>query len=603
MGYKRNWNEIVYLPDCFTGKLSNDLRRCQNADILYWDFTKKIECKVKIQIRQLLNHIVRTIKKEEKRNQYLFFLKNLYGYVEERKISDILKLELFQEKEYDDLLKKNIKRMSGSSKNFISFCRETLFIKNKEIDWNANVWYVEKIDISLERFPRGNNIKSFSFLNVLVKENRKSLQLYVKYLLRISSLNLITIRIFHIQAMQFLKYLEEENEKIDKINVKIVRRYFEKLMLENIKPQSYNNKIKNVTDFLIYLQHIEMVKYFEIPADFYMKRVYPCDNFLFDLEEKIELFCENVYDFPMDLGLMSCILIYTGINKSKMFYLKDTDFFYKKDDSWMSIPGENRSIPIPEALHWMVLKFIEVKQIPLDSYMFLEHNEKTYTYESFQRAIMKQCEIRNILKGEYIFKGNGYQIALCQKLYRAGTPIQTIREYMGYVCDETVKKNLKIIEQKVMDASKMYFERNKGVLEGIPMAKYDKMIEENKRENQRKVKVAIDEIKKIESEGKKVLISEVAARTGLSRSFFYKNDQVRSVLDEMNQNHKNERFTFIKEEVKNKSLERQNAYFKKQLEEVIAENEELKAENRRLREIQKVMFIMCNKDNGELEAL
>ena len=93
------------------------------------------------------------------------------------------------------------------------------------------------------------------------------------------------------------------------------------------------------------------------------------------------------------------------------------------------------------------------------------------------------------------------------------------------------------------------------------------------------------------------------ARTGLSKSFFYKNDQVRSVLDEVNQNHKNERFTFIKEEVKDKSLERQNAYYKKRLEEVIAENEELKAENRRLREIQKVMFIVCGKDNGELEAL
>ena len=87
------------------------------------------------------------------------------------------------------------------------------------------------------------------------------------------------------------------------------------------------------------------------------------------------------------------------------------------------------------------------------------------------------------------------------------------------------------------------------------------------------------------------------ARTGLSKSFFYKNDQVRSVLDEVNQNHKNERFTFIKEEVKDKSLERQNAYYKKRLEEVIAENEELKAENRRLREIQKVMFIVCGKDN------
>lgn len=207
MKKKEILNEKIYLPDYFTGKLSNDLRKCQEFDILYWDFTKRIDIKVKTQIELLLKHIARTIKEKERRNKYLFLLKYLYCYIEEKKISDILKLELSQEQEYAELLKNHTRKVYSSPKKFIEFCREALFLKSKEIDWNANVWYVDKLDIQPDRFSQGNNIKSFTFLDVLMVENREALQRYTKYLLCISSLNLGTIRILHTQAKQLLEFL------------------------------------------------------------------------------------------------------------------------------------------------------------------------------------------------------------------------------------------------------------------------------------------------------------------------------------------------------------------------------------------------------------
>ena len=33
---------------------------------------------------------------------------------------------------------------------FIVFCRKTLFLEVKEINWEANVWYVEKLNIASE---------------------------------------------------------------------------------------------------------------------------------------------------------------------------------------------------------------------------------------------------------------------------------------------------------------------------------------------------------------------------------------------------------------------------------------------------------------------
>ncbi|MBR3606946.1 MAG: hypothetical protein IKL51_05155 [Lachnospiraceae bacterium] len=92
-------------------------------------------------------------------------------------------MELSQEEEYAAFLKASMGKSCGSPKRFITFCRETLFMMNKEIDWTANVWYVDKLNIELSRHSQGNNIKSFNFLNVINIENREALQKYIKYLL------------------------------------------------------------------------------------------------------------------------------------------------------------------------------------------------------------------------------------------------------------------------------------------------------------------------------------------------------------------------------------------------------------------------------------
>ena len=62
---------------------------------------------------------------------------------------------------------------------------------------------------------------------------------------------------------------------------------------------------------------------------------------------------------------------------------------------------------------------------------------------------MRQCSQRGILDNEYVFKGNGYQIEFGKWLYKAGVSIQAIRDYMGYTSDETVKKNLSIMDEKI----------------------------------------------------------------------------------------------------------------------------------------------------------
>lgn len=576
-------NGTIYLPDYFVGSTAKSFQEESDQEILYWDFEKEINGIVKLQIELLLNYIVKTIKNNvERRNRYLIPLKCLFCYTESANIEDILKMEIVHEQGYALFLIRRAGKKCTNPSKFIAFCRKTLFVKRKEIDWDANVWYVEKLNINPERYSRSNSIESFSFLDIRISENRGMLQKYVKYLLTVTSLNLGTICIQHTYVRGFLRYLDEKDKKITDIDVCSVKEYFDKLGMQNIRPQSFNNKIQGVLSFLRYLQVTDNIADFTIPFFFYQKKSYPVVNDIVDLDKKLDLLMECLPEFPEQLRIMSLILLYTGIDKGKMLLLKNEDFYYDNGDSWMKVPDTNRSVPIPDILHWLILKYAEKNHIPVEEQLFRNRNRR-YTARSFAEAIVKQCTKSGILDREYIFKGNGYQKELGKALYRYGASIQTIREYMGYSTDEAVRKSIGLDEEEVAEKSDEFFRKESNSLGGgLLMAKYDKMNKVNRQESQKKAELAIAEIRRVAAEGKMVSVSELSKSTGLSKGFFYKNEQVRLVLDEEKENQDEGKLAQIKREVRDMSLEKQVELYKKELERLLVENENLKKENKKL---------------------
>ena len=248
-------------------------------EILFWDFEKEISETVKLQIELLLNYVAKTVKnKEVRQNRYLTPLKCLLCYAKNSGLQNILKMEMDQEKEYTLLLKKQMGKSYTSAARFIAFCRRTLFLETKEINWEANVWYVEKLNIAPERYSLSSMIESFSFLDIQFPDNRTMLQKYMKYLFTVTNLNLGTIRIKHTYAKEFLKFLEEKGEVITNIDVHFVKEYFDRLSMQSISPQSSNNKIKEIVAFIQYLQVTDQMAQFTIPVSFYQKKSFPKNN-------------------------------------------------------------------------------------------------------------------------------------------------------------------------------------------------------------------------------------------------------------------------------------------------------------------------------------
>ena len=553
------------------------------SEILHWDFGREIAQTVKLQIELLSNYIVKSVKnKEERRNRYLLLLKYLLCYAENSGFHDILKMEAAQEEEFALLLRKRIGESNVNVTNLIEFCRKTLFLETKGIYWEANVWYVEKLNIAPERYSLSSTIERFSFLDIQLEDNRKMLQEYLKYLFTVTNLNLGTIRIKQTYLKEFLKYLEEQQKVITTIDVNSVKEYFEKMSTQRISPQSYNNKIREVITFLQYLQVTEHIDYFTVPVFFYKKKSYPKDHEIKDLDQKLDLLILHLSGFPEQLRIMSLLLLYTGIDKGKLFLLKNADFYYENEDSWMRVPGTNRSVPIPDMLHLLVLKYSEKNHIDIEGLLFLNRDKK-YTARSFEEVITKQCMKADILKGEYVFKGNGYQKELCKAFYRNGTSIQAIREYMGYSTDETVKKYIGWVDEEVASKSAEFFQQEKNGLGGkLLMTKYDKIKEANQQESEKKIQLAIAEIHRTVSEGNPISVSNLSRNTGLSKGFFYKNEQVRSILNEEKEKQDQGTLARIKREVRDKSLEKQVELYQREMERLLDENENLKRENRKL---------------------
>ena len=314
-------DQEIYLPEYLSSTAARSFEKESDQRILYWNFSKALDEKIKMQIELLLNEIVKSIKdREERRNRYLLPLKCLFCYAEKNKLKDIMKMEKAQEQEYSLMLKREYGNPCSSPKKFILFCRKLLFLESKNINWEANVWFTEGLNISSERYSRSNAVESFSFLDIHSHENRQGLQRYLKYLLTVTSLNLGTIRIHHTYIKEFLSFLEDCGKVITDIDRNSMEEYLKSLSMRRITAQSYNNKLQVISTFLQYLQVTDYIGEFSNPIPLYYKKSYPGVNEIDNLDQKLDLLIAHLGEFPENLRIMSLILLTTGIKKGNYFF-------------------------------------------------------------------------------------------------------------------------------------------------------------------------------------------------------------------------------------------------------------------------------------------
>ncbi len=114
------------------------------------------------------------------------------------------------------------------------------------------------------------------------------------------------------------------------------------------------------------------------------------------------------------------------------------------------------------------------------------------------------------------------------------------------------------------------------------MRNIEKMLAVNKARSERKLSIAKQEIEKMLSRNVEVTVAELTKRTGLSRGFFYNNEEARNELSKARGLQLGKPLVRAKQ-VLQTALERKIMLLQKENEKLRKENEELKQECTKLR--------------------
>ena len=114
------------------------------------------------------------------------------------------------------------------------------------------------------------------------------------------------------------------------------------------------------------------------------------------------------------------------------------------------------------------------------------------------------------------------------------------------------------------------------------MTKYDRMVATNKATSTAKIAKAKAEISKMVSENIQVTVGELVKRTGLSRGFFYKNEEVSRALENARDLQAGKALTRPQKVILDKAMDKQLQVLQQQIEKLKNENSSLSKKNQDL---------------------
>ena len=147
-----------------------------------------------------------------------------------------------------------------------------LFVQSKDINWEANVWYLEGFQFGVTRYDPTRPVKRILFLDISDKDNREYLKMYVKYQLGVTGLSVQNIwgRVYITKA--FLRFLDREELKAEKLTAAEIDRYMRLLQEEDVEIITFNDKVAEIHCFFRFLTARGYYGKILFYPEYYMKR-------------------------------------------------------------------------------------------------------------------------------------------------------------------------------------------------------------------------------------------------------------------------------------------------------------------------------------------
>ena len=213
-------NKIYFLKYYPEKEIAETFETSYKTNLLVWDFTQNCSEVLKKQIFYTLSRIIaNTSMSKAYRNVRLKSLKLLYDSCVQLNITDIGLLEM----EQVETILKNFPETSQRS--ILGECRRDAFMQQEQIQWEANLWYLERLHLGKHRIDESKSLISISFMEVKEIQNREILQAYMKYELGITGQAVSTIVRRFVCIRNFIELLEQEKILAIHATVAEVKKY------------------------------------------------------------------------------------------------------------------------------------------------------------------------------------------------------------------------------------------------------------------------------------------------------------------------------------------------------------------------------------------
>ena len=457
--YRDQWLCLTHYPEV---EVAESFLMSKGGMELVWNFTLECPKKLKMQIFTVLKEVIHTYEGWT-RKEKLLALQRLYQFCVVNQVSDIETMTLEEEQKFALKLSENLgEKKKNAVFGILRMSRKILFLQAPGINWNANVWFLERFHFSKERINPSKPVELVSFKEVTNLKNQKILQKYLRYLFGITDLCISTIRIKLLELRTFLVYFNGEEKPIYEVEAEKIQRYLESIQRQDTREKTANGRIFMILQFYNFLVVKRYLKKIPFRYEYYLQKEVHVHNDRSVPEGVYMEILSKLAEFPEHLRLMFLHLWCTGIRGSEVCTLTGDGYEEKDGDYWLKVYQVKmktyKRIPIPEALYKLVQVYKKKYQIGPEEYLFQNQTGGAFRYGTFRYQMLKYCEKYQIANGEYIFKSHDYRHNLATLYYDSGISIQAVRDYLGHEYEEMTRQYVDYMPKKLEQASEAYFQ-------------------------------------------------------------------------------------------------------------------------------------------------
>ena len=184
----------------------------------------------------------------EPKQGYTAPLHFFYMYCIDKGISDLTRLEQDQIDDYFNKAKE-IPLVKNRYHQIVDKAQRILFLQAKDINCEANVWYLDRFQFDETRYDPTRPVRRISFLDIADRKNREYLKIYIKYQLGVTGISVQNIWARTYITKAFLRFLDQEKLAVDQLTAAEIDLYMRKLREENVDVATFNDKVAEIHDF------------------------------------------------------------------------------------------------------------------------------------------------------------------------------------------------------------------------------------------------------------------------------------------------------------------------------------------------------------------